>query len=346
LLRGVGVRPIQGWHARPAEVWLREYLAISGDLPAGEALSPAFLQELAAVTKENPTRLARQPLSAALRWRYHAVLREFYGPEILRGAARRQVEHAALATIKGQFADLVAWLRRGGSLYTSPEGTFSPDGHLRPIGGGFHRLVRGGPPEMVVQPVAIIYDYMTALRPRVCVDLAPPIARPASLSPRELERRLREGWLRAARFTATQLGAGFLAEAEHTHAAFRTSDLAEALLAQAVTLNAHGRHVDRRLLRPAGALRLATGFLEYASAHGLIRRVKGGAWLAVVAPRSITMRWQEVGYHEAPLAYAWNELSELLSVASPLPVPMHPPAQRILAWDERSAPQRVGAPTP
>jgi hypothetical protein len=344
LLRGIGVRPIQGWHARPAEEWLREYLAIHGDLPAGEALSPAFMEELAAA-REDPARVSRRPLSAALRWRYHTVHRQFVGPDILRGEARRQVERAALATIKGQLAELVAWLRRGGSLYTSPEGTLSPDGRLRPISSGFHRMVQGGPPELVVQPVAIIYDFMTALRPRVFVDLAPPIRQPATLPPRALDDLLRRSWLRAARFTATQLGAGFLAEAEHTHAPFRLRDLAADLHAQATTLHAAGRHVDRRLLTPEGAHRRATSLMEYLVTHKLIRRVKGGSWLVVADPRVIRMRWQEVGYHDAPLTYAWNELSELLSVEATLPISPHPPALRITTWAERRAPQRVGVPT-
>jgi DNA-binding CsgD family transcriptional regulator len=341
LLRGIGIHPIQGWHGRPAEEWLRECLAIAGDQPAGKVVSEPFLRDLAGATHADPTLLAQQPLSRLLRWRYASVHRLFYGPEILRGPARREVERAALATIKGQVADIASWLHRGSSIYTSPEGVLSPDGCLSSITSGFHRVVRAAPADLRIQPIAITYDYMTAGRPRLFIDLAPQIERPAQLGTRELDTRLREGWLRAARFGMTQLAARFLVEAERSGDGFSGEDLAEGVMGLGASLAAQGRHVDRRLLRPAGARRLTASYLRYARRHGLVKRDGEDYWVATNRRSTAAVRYEDVGYRYAPLAYAWNELREMLSVEPAVPLPAYEPAQGLIPWTPA---RRSGAP--
>lgn len=187
---------------------------------------------------------------------------------------------------------------------------------------------------MLIQPVAVTYDFMTSARARLFIDLAPPIERPATLAADVLDGLLRERWLRAARFSMTQLAARFLVEAEHDGGGFTADDLAEAVTGQATTLDALGRHVDARLLHAADARRLATSYLNYARRHRLVKTIGDGGWSATKEATEITVGYEEVGYRAAPLAYTWNELREMLSVEPSVAPPPYRPAQRIIAWTE------------
>src|SRR5262249_51125893 len=262
ILRGVGVHPIQDLHLRPGETRLREALHAEGNVPAGTLLTPAFLAEIAALTGEAPDRLAALPLSRLLTWRFHAALQPHYGPEICSGAARRRVEQRTLVAAKAYLADIAAWLWKDGSLYNAPEGRLSPDGRLSRITAGLHRVLRAGPPDTRVLPIAVVYDFMTARRPRIFVDLAPAIKEAPSLPPHALDARLRKAWLHAARSPPTQPASGFLrGRASPADATFDRHELATTLHERAGELAAAGRRVDQRLLRPGVARTLAGAYL-------------------------------------------------------------------------------------
>jgi hypothetical protein len=316
VLRSVGVHPLQDLHLQPAETRLREALRADGDAPAGAILAPAFLAELAAATGAAPAHLAILPISRLLTWRFHALLQAYYGPEIFIGAARRRAERRTVATAKAFLGGIAAWLWEGGSLYNAPEGRLSPDGRLSRITSGLHRVLRAGPPDTRILPVAVVYDFMTVRRPRIFVDLAPSIERAPELPPHELDTRLRAAWLRAARFSTTQLASGYvLGRADQsTGAPFTRAELAASISLQARALAQTGRHVDARLLETGRAEKLAGAFLAYCQHRDLIRRVDPERWESHAAHQPIQVRLGEVGYSVAPLSYAYNELSEMLSV--------------------------------
>ena len=318
VLRGVGAHPLRSLRERPAAVWLREALRAEGDQPAGELLAPALLAEVGAATRTKLDTLGQLPLSRLLSWRFHAALQAYYGPEIFAGRARRRAERRVLAAAKAYLDDVAGWLRSGGSLYNGPEGQLSPDGRLSPITSGMHRLLRAAPPDTRILPIALVYDFMTRGRPRLFVDLAPPIEAASSLPRRELDAALRAAWLRAARFTCTQLASDLLAE-RHSAARgdFTPEDVAEAVHARAHALADAGRHVDWRLLTPRGAQRQVTCYLSYARRHGIVRRTARGAWRVCRGVEPLDVPLGHVGYSMAPLTYARNEYAEMLSVTAP-----------------------------
>jgi hypothetical protein len=156
---------------------------------------------------------------------------------------------------------------------------------------------------------------MTLHKLRIFIDLAPAIENAPSLSPKELDSRLRMAWLRSARFTCTQLASGFLIQASREGlSSFTLDDLAENLHHFAVTLFESGRHVDQQLLQPRAARKRAAGFLKYAARHGLVRRAGHHTWTPTVTETVLNVRPKEVGFEQAPLMYAWNELQEMLSI--------------------------------
>jgi hypothetical protein len=317
-VRDLGIHPLTDLHRRPAEVWIRELLGAEGDTRAGDVLAPRFARELAAATHQRPEQIEDQPLSRLLAWRYHRPLQTYWGPDFFVGRARRRAERRVLARVKGELADLGQWLWSGGSLVGSPEGGLSPDGKLASITSGLHRLLSAGPPDTRIVPIFEIYDFMTTGRPRILVDLAPAIEHVPTLPPRQLDAWLRQAWLETARFTCTQLASGFLVEAARTGLpSFALDDVALHVEYEAAALAEAGRHVDHRLLRPGGARRLAARYLAYARRRGLVRRAKQRLWSPVPVNTTVTVRLGEVGYIGQPLAYAWNELQEMLSVDAP-----------------------------
>lgn len=312
VLRGIGVYPIHSLRIRPAEEWLREALWADGDGSVGEWLAPAFVAHVAAAVGDDPAQVAALPVSRLLAWRYHLPLQPYTGQDIFAGKARRRAERRAIEAVKRTLAEQAEWLWQGGSIYSAPEGKFSPDGRFSPITGGFHRVLRAAPAETRVVPVAITYDFITSGRMRMFVDLAPTIERAPSRAPRAFDAALRAAWRQAARFHCTLLGAGYLAE--HAGATFTTAELADYVHRRARELAATGRHVDARLLSHRGAEQRARGFLSAAQRHGAVRQAHDRRQWEALPPRPMPpVPLGEVGYPLAPLAYARNELEELVA---------------------------------
>ena len=322
IIRVLGVHPIESLRTRPLEEWLREALAedeAAAQAPIGATLAPTAIHTLALAAGETDAQVAAAPLAQALAWRYHPALVTVPGPEMFADDARRRAEWRVVHTVKRQIEDIAQWFWQGGSLYTAPEGRLSPDGRLSPITSGLHRLLRLAPPDTRIVPIALIYDTMTTGRPRLFVDVAPPIEQAGALHPHELDARLRALWLTTMRFTCTQLASGALmrlpAHDQRVTALITQGELTQTVHEWARRLAASGRNVDQRLLRWASAWRLVGGYIRYAERHGILRRIAWRRWAIADSLPALDVPPGSVGYPQAPLAYAYNEFQELLSVS-------------------------------
>lgn len=313
IVRFLGALPIDS-PQRFVEEWLRDTLRIDGDGPAGAILSPEEAERFATAANEPAAHIAALPISALFAWRYLAALRTVRGPEVLaEGSRRRNAKRHFITVVRAQLGALSAALRANGALLGTPEGGLSPDGRVRPITGGLLRILRDAPPDTLVVPVVVMYDFMRTGRSRVFIDLAPPLPSQPTPADADLPATLRRAWLQAMRFTCTQLATGYLVWAAATdRGEFTLAELAVALRRLALALAATGRHVDAALLDQRTARHAAARYLAYARRHGLARRTKTGRWLAI--PRDLTIRPDPVTppYASQPLAYAWNELRDLL----------------------------------
>ncbi len=321
-VRALGIYPLTNLRERPAEMWIREVLRAEGDMPAGAVLAPRFIEQVAAaVRRGRAEEIARRPLSRLLAWRYQRPLQAYASPDMFIPEARRRAERRVLATVKRELAVVAGWMRNGGSLLGAPEGKLSSDGRLSPITSGLHRLLEAGPPDTRVVPIFMIYDAMTVDRPRLFINLAPAILNAPTFAPHALDDQLRRSWLRCAYFTCSQLASGFLVEAARSGvASFTLEDLAKHLGARAGKLAQAGRYVDRRLLRPRLASERAASYLAYAESRGLVRRAGRGVWAPVPVDLTVNVAPMAVGYNQFPLAYAWNELQEMLEAGDDAPV--------------------------
>ncbi|HEV2583049.1 MAG TPA: hypothetical protein VGT44_19470 [Ktedonobacteraceae bacterium] len=322
LLRVLAIGPVLRWLGaysveallRPGEEWIREALQNGGDRPAREVIAPFLLEALANTSGESYEQIADARLSHLLSWQYHLPLQHFYGAEAIIGAVRRPIQQRHVTRIKSELAELDEWLWGGGSLYSSPEGHLTPNGRFSSINAAFHRLMRAAPPDTRVVPIVLIYDFMTTQRLRIFIDFAPAIEHTPALPLDKLDAALLTAWRRYARFTCTQLASGFLRQASQEGlTAFSLDDLAKNIHVQANRLALEGRLVDARLLSLRGARKRARSYLAYAERRLLVQKDRHGAYLPTVAESPMRLRPREVGYDQAPLAYACNELEDMLA---------------------------------
>ncbi len=324
ILRGLGIRPLENLHVRPTGMWVREWLVAQGDMRIGEVLSQDFLQHVSKVSGENIDVLQEQPFSYLLSWRFHDVLKAWSSADIFSQSARRLAKQETLRKLKEELAELSTWLSGGGTLWGAAEGKLSPDGTLGLITAILHRLLQASP-ETYIIPISVSYDFMTTRRQRIFVRLAPPISQDSLPSTRNLEKQLRNAWLLNTCFTCTQLASGFLVQ-KHAmeNSSFTLDDLVKHIHEQAVSLTAANRFVDQRLLYPHTIRKLARSYLQYAHRQDSVHTLDSHTWAPKISNLTIKVAPGDVGYRQAPLAYAWNELQEMLSVhsleADPIPV--------------------------
>jgi hypothetical protein len=236
----------------------------------------------------------------------------YVGPEALSGGVRRTTERGVATRAHRFLADISGWMREGGSIYSAPEGQITPDGHLSRITSGFHRVLREAPDDSLVIPITIMYDFMTVGRARMFVDMAPAIERAPAFSRDALDARLRAAWMRAARYTCTQLASGYLVSRQQLgHTSFSQAELLEVVMRQARELRAQGRAVDPRLLTRGGARQRVRRYLAFLRRARQIDRLRRGAWMLRPFPLEVELPIGEVAYRTAPLAYAWNELQDM-----------------------------------
>ena len=69
------------------------------------------------------------------------------------------------------------------------------------------------------------------------------------------------------------------------------------------------------LLSEEGVHRCVAGYLTYAELHGIIRHYGDSIVLAPGRPAEITVTPGDVGYRQAPLRYAANEMREMAGAA-------------------------------
>jgi hypothetical protein len=317
ILRLIGIRPLDSLQLRVAEEWVREFLQKEGDLPVDELFTPAFLEQIAQQSGVKYEAVITAKLSDLLAWRYHDALQHMCTTNIFLEKKRLQAKRIIHKKVTQELTELQNWFTNGGSIWGAPEGQLSAIGKLGPFTSALPRLLSCRTEKTYIIPTFIIYDFMTVKRVHIFVDVAPTIVYdPAQiLQFQDIHAQLRSIWLASARFTCTQLAAGFLVNMSRTAVpTFTLDDLTKAIEQEAARLTTLGRNVDARLLYHHKARELATNFLQYALLHGYVLRREDELYEATVKDLTMPLQPGSVGYAQYPLAYAWNELQEMLSI--------------------------------
>ncbi len=320
ILRGLGVFPLENVHMRPAEVWIRDALVVAGDVEIEDSLTSTFLQQVVRYPVEHGGYSGQTKgchLSHLLSWRYQQSLQGWQSVDIFREPLRSQMKRFVMAEARQELANIARYIQAGGSLWGAPEGGISSDGYIGAVTASAHRFVRDCPPVLCIVPISISYDFMTTRRSGIFVNVAPVIEHAPLLTQHVLDEQLRNAWRRHMHFTCTQLASGFLVQASRTGVLeFTLDDITRSVEQQASMLTQAGRLVDTQLLHPRTARKLVIGYLRYVERQHFVKRVGRTSWIPTIGSLTIEVRPGEHGYEQNPLAYAWNELQELLSVTT------------------------------
>lgn len=318
ILRGLGVLPLENVHMRPAEVWIRDALAVAGDVEIEDALTSTFLRQVVKYGSEHGRQngqAKRQCLSYLLSWRYQQSLQAWQSVDIFREPLRGQMKHFVMAEMRQELKTIARYIHDGGSVWGAPEGGISADGHIGTVVASAHRFVHDCPPSLCIVPISISYDFMTTRRAGIFVHVAPTIEHAPLLTQQVLDEQLRNAWRQHMYFTCTQLASGFVVQASRTGVLeFTMDDITRSVEQQARMLAQAGRLVDDHLLHSRSARKLVIGYTRYAKQQGLIRSNGRTSWIPTMGSLTVEVRPGEYGYMQNPLGYAWNELQELLSV--------------------------------
>ncbi|MHB8600027.1 MAG: hypothetical protein ACYDER_24855 [Ktedonobacteraceae bacterium] len=130
ILRGLGIFPLENVHMRPAEVWIRDALAVAGNVEIEDALAPAFLQQVVKYPVEYSQKAKGQLLSRLFSWRYQQSLQAWQSVDIFREPLRGQMKRFVMAETRQELANIARYIHAGGSLWGAPEGGISSDGHI------------------------------------------------------------------------------------------------------------------------------------------------------------------------------------------------------------------------
>lgn len=314
LLRSMGAHPLSGWTIRPLEDWVRLARHALGEQPLADVFAPAFLARLASQTHMASDALAALTLSDLLTWRFQPYLQTYSGPSFFAPAVRRQIERRAVAIIKAQLAEAAQVLQADAAFVGAPEGQLSATGRIGTMSAGFGRILRAGPPETSVVPLAIIYDYMKPGRIRVFLSEAAPITNAAMHTPTEVFTQVRAAWMHVLPFTCTQIGTSIIVDRLHAQkTCATTAQFTAEVLHIARELAAKGRQVDAVLLDEQRCARRVRQFLHYAHRQGVLQRHGPDQWHVQSVDLCIAAGPGEVGYEHTPFAYAWNEWQDMLA---------------------------------
>jgi 1-acyl-sn-glycerol-3-phosphate acyltransferase len=150
-------------------------------------------------------------------------LESWWGLRRLTLPAFRKVAPSFRAAVATQLAHFTDRLERGFSVYFSPEGTISMDGHFSRIRAGFYRLVRATTTRTWIQPMALAYDTLAPGRSRVVIHVGARFLANATLGRRAFDAALRRAILDCVPVTPSHLLARYLL---HGPTSFTRGDLA------------------------------------------------------------------------------------------------------------------------
>ena len=110
---------------RPAEVWIRDALAVAGDVEIEDALTAVFLQQVVKYRVEHGGHGGQakgQRLSHLLLWRYQQSLQAWQGVDIFREPLRSQMKRFVMTEARKELVTIARYIHAGGSLWGAPEG--------------------------------------------------------------------------------------------------------------------------------------------------------------------------------------------------------------------------------
>ncbi|WIG56007.1 MAG: hypothetical protein OJF61_001795 [Rhodanobacteraceae bacterium] len=215
-----------------------------------------------------------------------AALERWWGLRRIKVHALEAIAPAFRAAVEMQLAHFARRLDRGCSVYFSPEGTISMDGHFCRVRAGFFRLVHLTTKPTWIQPMALGYDTLGPGRSRVIVRIGERFRADASLDRRAFDTALRGTILELVPVTPSHLLARWLV---HGPRAFTRDDLTAWMERAHAALRTVHPSIDPLFAR-AGVRAIVAARLRWLERKDLIVR-RGDAY-ENISPRDAPPGWR------------------------------------------------------
>ncbi len=316
LLSSLSLRPfLWALHAYPlrriaertlGEV-LQDILWVFGDLPLDEVLKADWIErfEQLARPEDRPLRLG----SILSGDRFRPLLRQGYGLTKLTRARFRACKPYERATIESQLQVFIDLLEQGETLQLAPEGAVSKDGAFARIRAGLHVLLNRPRALVRVLPVGITYDFMTAGRQMVFVNVGPEMTDLRTLRPADASARVEEAILAESTITASQLASQLLMEIRSRGGGvLGWSQLVDYVADEAKRWSKAGLFVDPRLLNSGDLDHRMDEYIDYCCGSGELLPQGDGLYRVPVPGRSAPPAWAKP---EGAISYTNNELASV-----------------------------------
>lgn len=316
LLSSLSLRPfLWALHAYPmrriaertvGEV-LQDVMWVFGDLPLHEVLKADWVERF-----EHLGRPEERPLHLRYilgRDRFRPLLLQGYGLTKLTRARFKAFKPYERATIESQLQLFVDLLERGETIQLAPEGAVSKDGTFARIRAGLHVLLNRPRTLVRVLPVGITYDFMTAGRQKVFVNVGQEMTDLRALRPADASARVGEAILAESTITASQLASQLLLEIRSRGGGVLSRRRLRDYVADEAKVWSKARlFVDPRLLNSRDLDRRMDEYIDYCCRSGELLS-NGDDFYRVPAPgRSAPPAWAKP---EGAISYTNNELASV-----------------------------------
>ncbi|MFW6421481.1 MAG: hypothetical protein ACOCZX_01475 [Candidatus Bipolaricaulota bacterium] len=239
----------------------------------------------------------------------------------LRKPYRKTLKRNTLELVKAQLGTFVKLLNEGGILYITPEGQLSTNGLLGPLKDSLLILIEETDPTITVTPTNITYDFMTAGKARIFVNVGEEMKDFSGLSQKQKKKSIRRSILELTTVTMSQLGSNQLVRlVENETLRISEDSLQERVLEKLECLKDEDLFFDERLLDTRKAARRWELFLEYCLREEILTPESGGK-LAIdpelgydSSASDRLNRDERIGYKQDPVRYCNNELSALSQI--------------------------------
>jgi 1-acyl-sn-glycerol-3-phosphate acyltransferase len=311
VLAALHVCPMRRIRERTLGEVLEDVLTQFDDQPLTEVLKPSWVQrfeDLAPVSERNVLTLRN-----VLKKPYRSLLRQDYG---LRKLNRRYFDAMKLydsQIIESQLQRIVELLERGETVFLTPEGKVSADGHFDRFRAGLHLLVNRPRVPLRVLPMGITYDFMTTGRQSVFLNVGRELTDLQGLSRKEVDATVAKAIVTQLTVTASQLASQLLWSFRANGGRFSATELLERVGLEAQRCADAGVRVDPRLLNKRQLAKRIKQYLKYCVRKRMLVQTTRGAYHLQHELEKPFVFWS-VGVMD----YINNELASHASLASPV----------------------------
>lgn len=308
--------PMRQAHVFTTNQALREVLQLEGNPELGTVVQESWLRNSADLLGIPINRLKSMSIKDFMNWRSLKVLQQEADPSMLQKNLCRRMRLAQSRVIRRQLEYFANLLNRGKTVFLAPEGQLSPDGKPCPIRGSLHRLVKMSRETVKILPMNISYDFMTAGRLKIILNIGREIPDIKGLPKAELESLVKDSLLKLAVVTMSQIGSYSLYhEATRGNNILLQENWKKELVSLAQKIEKAGFVVNKALLTEQTFYRNCRDFLGYCLRNGQLTTASPGK---LQINREKILDTSSRGYIPNPVYYCHNEFKSLVGSDFPL----------------------------